>query len=143
MTENHFRKLERMYHAAPINEFYKPKLTIERGKTELQVTVRPEFFHAAGAVHGSVYFKMLDDAAYFAVNSLIEDGFVLTSNFNLYFLQPISEGILVAYGVVVNESKSSFIAETVLKDGNGNQVSRGSGTFVRSKIPLNVEIGYR
>ena len=29
------------------------------------MTVRPDFFHAAGAVHGSVYFKLLDDAAYF------------------------------------------------------------------------------
>jgi hypothetical protein len=35
--------------------------------------VRPDFFHAAHAVHGSVYFKALDDAAFFAVASLVQE----------------------------------------------------------------------
>lgn len=143
MDQNHFRKLERMYLSAPINEFYKPKLTIERGKTELIIPVRSDFFHAAAAVHGSVYFKALDDAAYFAVNSLVDDVFVLTANFNLYFFQPVSKGNLIAQGTVIYESKSSFIAESIIFDQEGNQVSRGSGSFIRSKIPLNEEIGYR
>lgn len=131
-----------MYCSAPINAFYKPKLKVEKGKTELSITVRPEFFHAASAVHGSVYFKALDDAAFFAVNSLVEDVFVLTANFNLYFFQPIQEGALLAHGKVLYESKSSFMAEAVLYGPNANQVARGSGSFIRSKIPLNKDIGY-
>ena len=72
----HFRKLERMYHAAPINQFYRPVLTVGEGSAELEIPIRPEFFHAAAAVHGSVYFKALDDAAFFAVNSLVTEVFV-------------------------------------------------------------------
>lgn len=132
-----------MYRSAPINEFFKPKLTITRGNAELLLTVRPEFFHAARATHGSVYFKALDDVAFFAVNSLVEDVFVLTANFNLYLLQPINKGILRAHGTVAYESKSSFIGEAVLLDQEGNQIARGSGSFIRSKIALNEEIGYR
>lgn len=143
MTNDHFRKLERMYNLAPINAFYKPTLTVERGKTELTIAVRPEFFHAANAVHGSVYFKALDDAAFFAVNSLVEEAFVLTANFTLYFLQPVNEGILRARGQVVYESKNSFVAEAVLEDEQGHQIARGSGSFIRSKIPLTAEMGYR
>jgi len=65
--ENHFRKLERMYLSAPINSgFYKGiTLVISDEKAELTLKIEPKFFHAAHAIHGSVYFKMLDDAAFF------------------------------------------------------------------------------
>jgi len=134
--EEHFRKLERMYHAAPINAFYNPRLKVEKGRAELTMEVKPEFHHAAQAVHGSVYFKALDDAAYFAVNSLVEDAFVLTASFNLYFLLPISSGTLTAKGQILHESKNNYIAESILFDQDGNQISRGTGSFIRSKIPL-------
>lgn len=142
MTD-HFRKLENMYLSAPINRFYEPTLRIERGKAEVRMTIRPDFFHAAGAMHGSVYFKAADDTAFFAVNSLVEDVFVLTTTFTIYLLRPVTEGVLVAQGTVVHAARTTFVAEAVLLDGAGNQVGRGSGTFVRSKKPLTADIGYR
>lgn len=142
MTD-HFRKLENMYLSAPINRFYEPTLRIERGKAEVRMTIRPDFFHAAGAMHGSVYFKAADDTAFFAVNSLVEDVFVLTTTFTIYLLRPVTEGVLVAQGTVVHAARTTFVAEAVLLDGSGNQVGRGSGTFVRSKKPLTADIGYR
>ncbi len=54
----HYRKLERMYLAAPINEFFKPSIQIGRGTAEIKVNVDRRFFHAAQAAHGAVYFKM-------------------------------------------------------------------------------------
>ncbi|MFN8583326.1 MAG: hypothetical protein U0163_20415 [Gemmatimonadaceae bacterium] len=74
----HFHRLERMYLAAPINRFFEPAITISDGRAEVRFTVRPDFHHAAHAMHGSVYFKALDDAAFFAVNSAVTDVFVLT-----------------------------------------------------------------
>lgn len=142
MTD-HYRKLENMYLSAPINRFYGPTLRIERGRAEMRMTIKPEFFHAAGAMHGSVYFKAADDTAFFAVNSLVEDVFVLTTTFTIYLLRPISEGVLVATGSVLHAARTTFVAESVLRDGEGNQVGRGSGTFVRSKKPLGEDIGYR
>jgi hypothetical protein len=53
-------------------------MKIRKGVAEVIIQVRPDFFHAAGAVRGSVYFKAMDDAAFFAVNSLVKDVFVLT-----------------------------------------------------------------
>jgi acyl-coenzyme A thioesterase PaaI-like protein len=78
---NHLQKLEHMYLMAPINAFYSPRISISQGEAEITIPVKPEFFHAADAVHGSVYFKLLDDAAFFAVNSLMEDYFALTASF--------------------------------------------------------------
>ena len=138
----HFRKLERMYHGAPINEYYRPRLTVGEGRAELEIPVRPEFFHAAAAVHGSVYFKALDDAAFFAVNSLVTDVFVLTVSYNIYLTRPVSEGVLLAKASVVHRSRQLFIADAELFDQHARQVARGSGSFMRSQIALTPEIGY-
>ncbi len=55
-SEDHFRKLERMYHGAPINRYFEPLMRVFGGSAELTLTVKPDFFHAAHSVHGSVYF---------------------------------------------------------------------------------------
>ena len=138
----HCRKLEHMYLAAPINAFYSPTIWISDGEAEITVQVKPEFFHAADAVHGSVYFKLLDDAAFFAVNSLIEEHFALTASFTTYLLRPISEGIMKATGKVVYNGARSFISESVVVDGDGQEIARGSGSFVASKIKLTADMGY-
>jgi uncharacterized protein (TIGR00369 family) len=140
--EEHFRKLERMYHGAPINQFFQPTLRVSDGTAELHVPVKPEFFHAAHAVHGSVYFKALDDAAFFAVSSLVTDVFVLTASYNIYLTRPVVEGTLQAFGRVVHRSRTLFLAEAELLDGQQRQVARGSGSFMRSTIALTSEVGY-
>ncbi len=141
-NQEHFRKLERMYASAPINEFYQPTLKVAEGEAELEIVVQEKFYHAAGAIHGSVYFKALDDSAYFAANSLVEDVFVLTANFNVYLLRPVVAGRIRAVGRVVNQSKKQLIAEAVLFDEQGREVARGSGSFMHSQMALTEEIGY-
>ena len=139
----HYCRLERMYHAAPINAFYSPTIRISRAEAEITVEVKPEFFHAANAVHGSVYFKMLDDASFFAVNSLVEDHFVLTASYTTYLLRPVSRGHMKALGRVVYAGAKSFVAESVMLNSDGEQIARGSGNFVVSRIRLSPEMGYR
>ncbi|HEV7241639.1 MAG TPA: PaaI family thioesterase [Thermoanaerobaculia bacterium] len=143
MSEEHYRKLERMYASAPINEYFRPVLTVSEGAAEVLIPIRPDFFHAAGAVHGSVYFKALDDAAFFAVNSLVPDVFVLTVTYNIYLTRPVSEGTLRASGRVVSRSRQLFVAEAELLDDRGKPVGRGSGSFMKSTIALSEEVGYR
>jgi uncharacterized protein (TIGR00369 family) len=139
----HYAKLERMYLLAPINSFYSPEIRVSGGEASIVIPVKPEFFHAASAVHGSVYFKLLDDAAFFAVNSLIEEYFALTASFTTYLLRPIYEGTMRAEGKVVYAGGRSFLAESVVLDGSGTEIARGSGNFVTSKIRLTADIGYR
>jgi acyl-coenzyme A thioesterase PaaI-like protein len=141
--EEHYRRLERMYRSAPINEFFKPEILISHGTAEIKVEAHSRFFHAANAIHGSVYFKSLDDAAFFAVSSLVEDVFVLTSNFNIYLHAPVATGVIRSAGKIVRSGGSSFLAESVLYNDQNEEIARGSGTFVKSKIKLAPELGYR
>jgi acyl-coenzyme A thioesterase PaaI-like protein len=66
----HYKSLKKMYLSAPVNKIYNPKIQVDNGTAEIEIEVNEKYFHSAGAVHGSVYFKMLDDAAFFAVSSL-------------------------------------------------------------------------
>jgi uncharacterized protein (TIGR00369 family) len=140
--EEHYRKLENMMHSAPIVDLVGARVAIGEGRAEITLPVRRELFHAAGALHGSMYFLAMDNAAFFAVNSLVEDVFVLTSTFNIYFLRPVSGGVVRAAGRVVSASKNQFIAESVLYDGEDREIARGSGVFVKSGIALTPGIGY-
>lgn len=141
-ADEHFRKLERMYLGAPINRFYEPVIRISEGRAEITMPMKPDFFHAANAVHGSVYFKALDDSAFFAANSLVSDVFVLTVTYTVYLTRPITEGEMRATGRVVHRSKSLIIADAELMDSSDRQIARGSGTFMRSQIALSPAIGY-
>ena len=140
----HFKKLERMYLSAPINkEIYKGiTIDISSEKAELSFKIGQIFFHAANAIHGSVYFKMLDDAAFFAVNSIVEDVFVYTVSFNTQLLRPVSSGVIRSAGEVKFKSANLFIADSTLFDENNKVVGRGSGNFMKSRIQLTEDIGY-
>ncbi len=131
-----------MYRSAPVNRLYQPTLQVSEGAAEVSIPVSPEFFHAAGALHGSVYFKLLDDACFFAVASLVEEVFVLTTSFTTYFTRPVTSGRLTARGRVVHEGQGLFLAEAVAVGDDGRDVGRGNGAFMKSRIPLTVEIGY-
>jgi len=93
-------------------------------------------------VHGSVYFKALDDASFFAVASLVDDVFILTATFNVYLTRPIASGTMRSVGRVVHRSRQLFLAEAELFDGEGRTIGRGSGSFMCSTIPLSAELGY-
>ena len=143
--EIHFRKLERMYLSAPLNNhlYNGITITISEQKAELTLKIDEKFFHAAKAIHGSVYFKMLDDAAFFAVNSIVNDFFVYTVSFNVQLLRPVSSGIIKSIGELKFKSSNLFIADSTLLDENNKLVGRGSGNFMKSKIELTQEIGYK
>lgn len=140
--EDHYRKLENMMHSAPIVRLAGARIEIGEGRAELSLPVKPELHHAAGALHGAMYFLALDNAAFFAVNSLVEEVFVLTTKFDISLSRPVSSGTIKAVGKVTGGSGSRYLAESVLYDGEGREIARGSGVFVKSRIALGREIGY-
>lgn len=142
-AELHHRALERLYASAPINQKFASRLEIPgAGISRLTFTVSEDDFHAAGAAHGTIYFKMLDDAAFYAANTLATDRFLLTTSFNLHFTKPVRSGEVVAEGKWVSGRRRVFVAESRLVDAEGDEIGRGTGTFMRSRIPLSSLPGY-
>ena len=134
--QDHYRALENMYLAAPINAFFKPRISISERAARIEIQVREAFFHTAGAVHGAAYFKMLDDAAFFAANSLVQDVFVLTKSFTVHFTRPVTQGRMWSVGRVVEQDDRHISAEAIVYTASGQEIGLGSGVFVRSRITL-------
>nr|WP_211483615.1 PaaI family thioesterase [Pontixanthobacter rizhaonensis] len=135
--------MERLYQSAPVNQLFDSTLKItEEGRSRLEFQVTEQAYHAAGAAHGTIYFKMLDDAAFYAANTLVTDRFLLTTSFNLHFTKPVKEGRVIAEGHWVSGKRRVFVAESRLIDEEGDEIGRGTGTFMRSHIPLSGLPGY-
>ena len=140
----HFRALESLYRHAPVNGLFESRLEIfEPGFARIRFEVKDALFHAAGAAHGTLYFKMMDDAAFYACNSLVSDRFLLTTAFNLVFTRPLKGGPVVAEGRWVSGKRRVFVGEARLILSDGEEAARGTGTFMRSHIPLSSLQGYR
>jgi len=140
----HFRALESLYRHAPINRMFDSELEIaSEGIARIRFTVDEAVFHAAGAAHGTLYFKMLDDAAFYACNSMVTDHFLLTTAFNLHFTRPIRSGPVIAEGRWASGRRRVYVGDARLIDASGEEAARGTGTFMRSRIPLAGLPGYR
>ena len=140
----HFRALESLYRSAPINALFGSSIEIEEpGLARIGFEVEEASFHAAGAAHGTIYFKMMDDAAFYACNSMVSDRFLLTTAFNLVFTRPMKSGPVIAEGRWISGKRRVFVGEARLILPDGEEAARGTGTFMRSHIPLSSLPGYK
>ena len=140
----HHRALESLYRHAPVNQLFESRLEIvEPGFARIRFKVEEAVYHAAGAAHGTLYFKMMDDAAFYACNSLVTDRFLLTTAFNLLFTRPLRGGEVVAEGRWASGKRRVFVGDSRLIDADGEEAGRGTGTFMRSHIALAGLPGYR
>ena len=77
------------------------------------------------------------------MNSIVEDVFVLTTSFNINLIRPANQGILKSIGTVRHRSRDQFTATSCLFNEEGKEIAFGSGNFVKSKVVLDENIGYK
>jgi len=134
---SHFQKLERMYLSAPINARHDAlTMKITEGRAEVSARVSPSLHHAGGTVHGSYLFELLDDAAFFAASSIVDDVFIVTASFSIQFLRRVEDGVVTATGALTKRSSSILFADSALLDASGKEIAKGSGVFARSSVAL-------
>lgn len=146
----HFRKLGEMYRGAPVSGCINAHEGLEydlAGKfpsAVLRMEAKEFLNHPGGSMHGVGYFKLLDDAAWFTGQALINDNFIFTTSFTVYITRPVVAGTaLVAKGNIINASKSLIVAESIIEEElTGKLVAKGSGTFMRGPVPLSTIPGY-
>jgi uncharacterized protein (TIGR00369 family) len=141
--EAHLRALEALYDSAPINQLFRSRLILPMlAGARFDSMCRTRASTRAGAAHGTLYFKMLDDAAFYAANGLVSDRFLLTTAFNLHFTKPMRSGEARAEGRWISGKRRVFVAEARIVDFEGEECARGTGTFMRSHIALSSLDGY-
>lgn len=140
----HFDRLIRLFQSAPINKgiFKNSSIDLAEGKAEYLFKVDQSFFHGANALHGAIYFKLLDDAAYFAAATLITDHFLVTKSYEVHFVRPVHLELLIAKGQVIEKDEHEIKAASEIFNEQGKLVAKGEGVFVRSKKFLSELEGY-
>lgn len=100
-----------------------------------------EHFHSGGALHGSVFFKFLDDASYFACATREFRYFLLTVSYNMRFLRAASDGAMWVEGRWMAEKDNALVGSSVLYDNKDRVLARGEGIFVCSALPWDNALG--
>ena len=142
----HWRRCAKMYRFAPVNaaDRFASRVRVGHKRARVTMPAKPSYCHAALALHGLNYFKMLDDACFFAAQSMNHQHFCVTTSFTTYITRPVvvaGEGdvpLLTSTGTVTSASKSLILAEAVMLLPDGTEVGRGSGTFMphpKLKLP--------
>lgn len=143
MKSEHFSRLERIFHAAPIQGVFKGgEMKVENEKAIYKLIISKAYFHAADALHGAIYFKLLDDSAYFAAASIEETYFLLTKSYTIHFKRPVEVDELIAVGELISENKGEITCRSRITNNAGKIVAEGEGIFVRSKKLLKDQTGY-
>lgn len=107
-----------------------------------ELSIGRQYFHAAEAMHGAIYFKLLDDAAYFAAATLEQEYFILTKSYTIHFKRPVQEDALRAEGQVVSMGDREIIATSKILNSRGKVVAQGEGKFVKGPTLLSSLAGY-
>ena len=128
-----YDRLVKMYLDAPIQKLYPGiDLKVTHHGAMITLPAGKSFHHAGNSMHGSVYFRLLDDACYFAAMSVVEDCFLLTKNFNIDFIRPHVEGIITARAQLIEEKDGLFFCEGELHNDAGKLIAKGRGVFVKT-----------
>ena len=143
MPETHYRKLENLFYAAPVQKLY-PGIRININHETCLITypVNSAHFHGGNALHGAVYFKLMDDAAYFAVSSIEHSTFVVTAGFDIKLLKPITTGTISAIGKLEQSKGKIYTATAELLDANGEKLATAKGIFIKTNKALQSLPGY-
>ena len=140
--QQHYRCLENMYHCAPVNSTLPSQLCMSEHGARVVLAVGAHLWHSAGGLHGSLYFKGLDDAAFFAANGIEREFFVLTARFEVELLAMVTGNQIIADGRVDRRDGRRIWASSELRNEQGKLVARGNGLFIVSEIRLTTDVGY-
>ena len=134
--KGHYKKLESMYMGAPFNKSLKSSIKISQGECSVEMKIQKNMQNAGDSMHGAYYFMMLDNAAFFAINSLVEDVLIITKSFEINFLKTVKTGKLIAKAKFSEKTMGNYIAIAELYDDQENLIGKGKGIFRRSKLQL-------
>ena len=135
-----YQQLVQRYLDHPMHEGLTLTLSSNQGTSTLGITIHPGICNLVGTLHGSYYFKCMDDACFFAAISLKKHHFVATATFTHHYIKPASSGVLTAKAKVINQQGSKYICDCMIYNDKDEQCAYGSGLFVAPKQTYNYKI---
>ena len=104
---------------------------LERGRTAVDIKIKPQHMNFAGTVHGGFLMTLLDTLMGDAVYTHLDDPAArfATSSLTTHFLEAVKGGNLTGEGRVVREGKLYVVAEGELRNGEGRLAATAEAVF--------------
>ncbi len=101
---------------------------VEPGRAVLYIDVEELHLNGSGTLHGGVYTSLIDNAMGLSVSSVVGLR-TATTQMNVHFLGPVTEGRITCQSEVVHRTRRTATAEGRVFDDEGNLVAMGTGAF--------------
>ena len=129
----HLDQIISYYKDHPMHKDLEIDVDYTQGKAQVGLTVHKSILNLVGILHGAIYFKLIDDACFFAGLSLNKSNFIATSSMSIHYLKPVSKGRIIADAAVVDQVGKKYVCEAAIQDLNGVKYAFGSGMFIEPK----------
>jgi uncharacterized protein (TIGR00369 family) len=101
---------------------------VEPGRSVISIDVDDVHLNGAGTLHGGVYASLIDNAMGLSVAALVGLR-TATIGLDVHFLGAVREGRITCSAEVVHRTRRIATVEARVRDGDGNLVAMGTGTF--------------
>jgi uncharacterized protein (TIGR00369 family) len=101
---------------------------VEPGKSVCYIDVEDVHLNGNGTLHGGVYASLMDNAMGLSVAALVGLR-TATIGLDVHFLGAVREGRITCSALVVHRTRRIATVEAKVRDGDGNLVALGTGTF--------------
>lgn len=110
---------------------------LEPGQAVARLAVDQNLLNPNGVVHGGVLFTVVDTAMGKATMTTLEQGQRCASiEIQIRFLRPVRTGRLEAHATVIRQGRRVIHLESRVRDGDGELVATGAGTFAVISQPM-------
>ncbi|MDY0361866.1 MAG: PaaI family thioesterase [Desulforegulaceae bacterium] len=104
---------------------------LKKGYAKFCMEIRPEFLQGAGVMQGGLVVAFSSEVVAHAVMTTLEPGEnIATIELKNNFLSVVKEGRLTAEASVFKRGKNIVIADCIVKDDNGADISRSSSSIM-------------
>ncbi|TCJ18366.1 PaaI family thioesterase [Rubrobacter taiwanensis] len=103
-------------------------LEVEPGRAVLCIDVEDFHLNGNGTLHGGVYASIIDNAMGIALAALVGVR-IATTQMNVHFLGPVSEGRIECRSEVVHRTRRTATAEAKVYNDSDELVAMGTGAF--------------
>ena len=131
-----YELLQKIYKAAPTYHLAPPQMQISEGEAVFSINVLPDMLNTAGFLHGAFIFKLMDECSHMAAQTLVDDGLLVTSSFNMYFIKPVKSGEIKGIGKLLKANRQKYLVEAIVVNENNEEIARGMGEFMKANIEL-------
>jgi uncharacterized protein (TIGR00369 family) len=114
-----------------LQEFLGLRVVRRGSPSQIELDLTPQVRGAVAPLHGGALATLMDVACGFAAAAHLTEStqIPVSTEVTVRFLRQPKSSPLVAEAEVVHAGRSAMIIDCVVRDGQGNQVGRGTGSY--------------